>query len=100
MSPAKYVKAAVENVKETLAKYEKRLTGRCVAPLRSGYRTETDDSAELEGDGLQYYQEFICVLRWIVELGRVDILFETSLMSEHLALPRIGHLEQVIHMFG
>ena len=34
------------------------------------------------------------------ELGRVDILLETSLRSAHLELPRIGHLEQVIHMFG
>ena len=33
MSSAKYVKAAVKNVEETLAKSEKRLTGRCVAPL-------------------------------------------------------------------
>ena len=33
MSSAKYVKSAVQNVEETLAKSEKRLTGRCVAPL-------------------------------------------------------------------
>jgi hypothetical protein len=35
-----------------------------------------------------------------VELGRVDILLETSLMSSHLVMPRLGHLEQVFHMFG
>ena len=40
------------------------------------------------------------MLRWMVELGRVDILLETSLMSAHLAFPRLGHLEQLIHMFG
>ena len=33
MSSAKYVKSAVKNIMETLAKYEKILTGRCVAPL-------------------------------------------------------------------
>ena len=33
-------------------------------------------------------------------MGRVNILLEMSLMSTHMALPRIGHLEQVIHMFG
>ena len=63
MSSAKYIKAAVKNVEETLAKYEKRLTGRCVAPLSSGYRPKNDDSAELKADGLQYYQELIGVLR-------------------------------------
>ena len=33
-------------------------------------------------------------------MGRVDILLETLLISAHLALPRIGHLEKIIHMFG
>ena len=56
MSSMKYVKAAVQNVEETLEKYEKRLTGRCFAPLQSRYRPETNDSAELKADGLQYYQ--------------------------------------------
>ena len=90
----------MKNVEETLAKYEKRLTGHCVTPLRSGYRPETGDLSELKADGLQYYQDLIGVLRWIVKLVRVDIFLETSLMSAHLALTRIGHLEQVFHMFG
>ena len=100
MSSKKYVKAAVQNVEETLEKFEKRFSGHFVAPLRSGYQPEADDSAELKADGLQYYQELIGVLRWIVELGRVDILLEKLLTPEHRALPHIGHLEQVIHMFG
>ena len=33
-------------------------------------------------------------------MGRVDIFLERSLMSAHLALPHIGHLDQIIHMFG
>ena len=40
------------------------------------------------------------VLRWIVELGRVDICLECSMMSSHLALPREGHLEQVLNIFA
>ena len=31
---------------------------------------------------------------------RVDIFLETLLISAHLELPHIGHLEQVIHMFS
>ena len=61
MSSAKYVKSAVKNVGETLAKSKKILKGRCVAPLWSGYRPETDDLAELKADGLQFYQELICI---------------------------------------
>ena len=40
------------------------------------------------------------MLRWAIELGRVDILLEVALLSSHLALPRVGHLEQVYHIFG
>ena len=42
----------------------------------------------------------IGILRWAVELGRVDIFLETALMLTHLALPRWGHLEQLHHIFG
>ena len=40
------------------------------------------------------------MLRWAVKLGCVDVLLETAMTSTHLALPRIGHLEQVYHIFG
>ena len=35
-----------------------------------------------------------------MEIGRIDILLETSLISVNLALPIIGHLEKVMHIFG
>ena len=59
-----------------------------------------DDTAELQAEGVQYYQELIGVLRWAVELGRVDILYEVATMLTHLAMPRIGHLEELLHIFG
>jgi hypothetical protein len=36
----------------------------------------------------------------MVELGRVDICIEVSMMSSHLALPRAGHLKEVLHIFA
>jgi hypothetical protein len=36
----------------------------------------------------------------MVELGRIDICCEVSMMSSHLALPREGHLQQIYHMFA
>ena len=47
-----------------------------------------------------YYMSLIGVLRWMVELGRVDICLEVSMMSSHMAMPREGHLEQVFHIFS
>ncbi len=100
MSAEKYVSASVKNVEEALAKKNLRLPTKCYTPLATDYRPELETSAELKADGIQYYQELIGVLRWAVELGRVDILLETALMSTHLALPRSGHLDQVYRMFG
>lgn len=100
MSSEKYCKAAVKNVEDKLAESNKRLPSKCQAPFKSGYKPEVDATAELKGDGVSYYQELIGVLRWAIELGRVDILLEVSLMSSHSAMPRIGHLEALYHIFG
>jgi hypothetical protein len=42
----------------------------------------------------------IGLLRWIVELGRVDVDGEVSMMSSHLALPCVGHLKEIYHIFA
>ena len=33
-------------------------------------------------------------------IGCLDVLYETAIMSKHMAMPRQGHLEQVLHIFG
>ena len=57
-------------------------------------------TGELKVDGLQLYQEQMFSLRWLVEIGRVDILLETAIFSKHLSLLLEGHLEQVFHIIG
>jgi hypothetical protein len=44
--------------------------------------------------------ELIDILRWIVELGRLDMMVDVSLLSSHSMQPRQGHLDQVFHVFG
>lgn len=34
----------------------------------------------------------------MVDLGRVDIRLEATIVSSHLAIPQEGHQEQVIHI--
>ena len=46
------------------------------------------------------FQMGLGVLRWIVELGWVDILLEVAMLSAHNALPREGHLEAIYHIFS
>ena len=95
-----YVQAAVQNVEEYLHRKGEKLPAKAPTPLSHGYRPEIDVSPELGTDDAAYFQSLIGVLRWIVELGRVDIAVEVSMMSSHLALPREGHLEQVLHIFA
>jgi hypothetical protein len=100
MSPEAYVKSAVSNVEDELKKKGKRLPNKCVTPFSCNYAPWLETTAELKADGVQRFQELIGQLRWAVEIGRVDILLEVSLLSSYLAMPREGHLEQALHIFG
>jgi hypothetical protein len=64
------------------------------------YSPEMDITKELNYDDLTYFQELIGVLRWAMEIGRVDILLEVSLLSQYQASPREGHLEQALYIFA
>ena len=99
-SSTHYVQAAVNNVEEYLKKRGKSLTPKARDVIPKGYRPEIDVTPELEPGEASYYASLIGILRWMVELGRVDICTEVSMMSSHLALPRKGHLETVFHMFA
>ena len=75
MSPERYCKAHVINVEQKLNKEGKRLSTECKTPLKSGYRPELDVSQELKSDRVQYYMDRIWVLRWAVDIVRVDNLY-------------------------
>ena len=62
-------------------------------------RPELDSSEFCNSTLTTMFQNLIGVLRWIVELGRIDIHLETSLLSQYLAQPRKGHLEQACNIF-
>ena len=96
-----YVKNAVRNVKLLLQEEGRGLKSTAKTPFPSTtYRPEVDTSDECDTDGASRYSQLIGVLRWAVELGRIDIYTEVSLLSQHLALPRVGHLEVVYHVFA
>ena len=100
MSSVDYVKAAIENVEAQLKKQNKKLATKAPTPMTSNYYPELDESPELDPDGVTTFQELIGILRWAVEIGRVDILTEISMLSSYQASPRQGHLEQIYHIFA
>ena len=99
-SSSQYVQESVKNLEETLEKQGLKLPARANTPLTSSYRPEIDVSGELQPNQASDYQSYIGILRWMVELGRVDICCEVSMMLSHLALPREGHLQELYHMFA
>lgn len=103
MSPAKYVKESVrvceEHIKTNLGSQFK-LVKRAINPFPMGCDPEMDTTPELDPEKASYYQSIIGVLRWMVEIGRIDIITEVSLLASHLALPREGHLEAALHIMA
>ena len=100
MSSDQYCVSLVTNVEEELQKKGLRLPSKCPSPFIHCYKPEDDCTTELKENGTQRFQEIVGSLRWAIELGRVDILLEMSLLSKNLALPREGHLEQTLHVVG
>ena len=77
-----------------------RLPQRADNPFPYDYCPELDLSEPLDPECSSFYQHLIGVMRWMVELGRIDIATEVSLLSSHLAYPCKGHLETALHIMS
>ena len=77
-----------------------RLNRGGTGPLSPGYHPEIDASPELELQDATYYQSLIGILRCMVEMGRIDITCEVSMMSSFVVMPREGHMQQLLHLFA
>ena len=102
-SSSQYVQSAVKNVEVYIGRPKNshfKITSKAETPLMTSYRPELDVSSELTSRDSAYCQSLIGILHWIVELGRIDICLEVLMMSSHLAMPRKGHLYQVLDIFA
>lgn len=100
-SSSQYVHEAIRAVEEQLEREGKKLQAKKPGtPIPTSYSPELYITPELLPIEASYYQSLIGILRWIVELGRIDICHEVSLMSSQLALPREGHLDKVLVIFA
>ena len=99
---SKYIQAAVRNVKEHFNKKGKKPfpSKLHMNPFTSNYRPEIYIYQETEAQYVSYYQSLIGIIWWTVELGRVDICVEVSIISYHVTFPGQGNLDQVLHIFG
>jgi hypothetical protein len=55
---------------------------------------------ELGEDGMSFYQLQVGVLHWMVELGHIDIITESSKLALYMMMPCKGHLDALLHAFA
>ena len=107
MSAEQYCKEAVKNVKKKIKdsgyEFNKKLSDPQYSPRQPfsnvNYHSKLDDTEMCNDEQYSCYVNLIGVLWWMVELGRIDIGFKVSVISQHMAHSRVGHLIQVLHMF-
>ena len=99
MIPSKYVREAANNC----AKHVKdNFPGKYTCPARAenpfviGYEAVINMSESLDLAKASYFQSIIGIMSWMVKIGRIDIVTEVSLLSSHLAYPRVGHIEAAL----
>ena len=100
MSSDLYVKRAIADVERELGYVGQTLRKKASTPFSTKYRPELDGSPELDPKRANYFQGLVGVLRWIIELGRVDIMTAVTMLSRYLVNPREGHLEEAFHVFA
>ncbi len=102
MGSKTYVKNAVNVVEALIAEDdpEAKLKTTARNPFPSGYKPELDVTPELNDELGSRFLQLIGILRWAIELGRMNIFVEVSQLSKHQALPRRGHLEALYHIFA
>ena len=100
ISSSKYIQDSIVNVNKIMEKKGLKLRNGIKSPITKGYRPELDGSPELGVTDAALYQSLIGTLRWIVEMGRIDIICEVSMLSSYVSMPREGHLQQLFHIFG
>ena len=97
-----YLQGAIGNIETEMRKDGFALaTGKSAdRPYPEKYRPEIDISDELDDVLANRYQQYIGILRWAIELGRIDIHVEVAKLSSFTMNPRIGHLEAVYSIFA
>ena len=96
VSTSEYIQSKLKNIEGVLRKYGLSLRKGTKSPLHGSYKPECDFTPECDTSNARLYDPLIGILRWLVELGRIDINCEVSMMSFHTAMPQEGHLNHML----
>ena len=104
MGSKSYVKGALDTVKRLLAedggafksrhRHDGPLPKAQIIQARIRYC-----APECDAELTSRHQQLIGILRWAVELGRIDIQIEVAIMSSYQMSPGTGHLKALYLIF-
>ena len=107
MSSNNYVREALRNIKKDLSRNDLQFNKKQsdvnysarnpFCPIN--YKLALDTIILCDDKLTNYFENVISVLRWIMELGRIDIAFKVSSLSKFLSYPRTEHIYQVLHIY-
>jgi hypothetical protein len=99
LSSAQYIKEAIKNIEAHLKAKDHRLFP-VHKPMHTDYAPELDITPFLDEEETHFYQSQVSILRWMVELGHLDLYIYVALLSSYLCQPCQGHLEAVYYIYG
>ena len=95
------VKAAVKAIRTSiLENNDWSIPEGARTPMNIEFVAGLDNSRELGPNDITSHQEMIGMLQRATELGRVDILCEISILSQHQASPRVNNVKQPLQVFS
>ena len=101
MSAELYLKRAIEEIESKWGNLFKMYKQHHLdVPVPPGYHPELDQTDFLLDEDRQIYQSYIGILRWAVELGRIDLAHTAGVMARFAAAPRQGHLYTVLKVMA
>ena len=100
MTSSDYLKATIAEIEKSLKEQGHELPKKATTAMHKFYKPELNPTQELDSENVTYFQELIGILRWAIEIGRVDVLTEVSMLSAFQASPREGHLKALLQIFA
>ena len=97
ISDSKYIHQALKNLESILDMHGLKLRHNTNSPLPGNYHSDRDETPECDTEIARLYASLIGILRWLVEIGRINITFEVFMMSLYTGMPRECHLHHVTY---
>ena len=103
INPVKYVQETVRNCTAHLAANygcRFRLPKKAENQFKMGYDPGLNISPELGPNSASYYLTGVGIQRWMLKLGRINIINEVSSLSSHIVLSMEGHSDAAMYVMA